>query len=339
MSLGPPGKGRRHPLAGVGRGSSRRTWLWSWTIKGRPLPGGPGPTALPEREGSSRGGSGAEPHRRAPAGRVSRLRLGRHSDTPASFLGHPAADSRHLQAVGPQGPVPPHPPPWAPESGHLLAGLQALLASRTATHGRSLAQPHAGSRLFARGALEPRLAVSCACKARALRGCGRGDFRPRLGSCCRAGIRRRLCHWSFGLFQAQCGALPTHRGRSVPSPHGGHAHQLRGPPGPRPSWPALHAERGRITGLRLCFILPAACLAPRLPLLSRAHAFPRPVLAGRAAGHPGSGPPTILSLGGQCLAAMDSQHLSWAVGNRAHFWNTSSPKAGPRLLLHGCTER
>lgn len=58
MSLGPPGEGRRHPLAGVGRGSYRRTRLWSWTIKGRPLPGALGP--VPCLNGRSLPGEGLE---------------------------------------------------------------------------------------------------------------------------------------------------------------------------------------------------------------------------------------------------------------------------------------
>lgn len=120
---------------------------------------------------------------------------------------------------------------------------------------------------------------------------------------------------------------------SIPSPRlpgGGHAHQLRGP-----SWPAPHRA-----ALSLCcgppysscgVTYPVCCQLGWLSFSPTQGLSPPqcPALAGRAGGHAGPGSPSILSPGVQCLVATGSLVLAQAVGNWTHFWNASSPRAGP----------
>ena len=107
--------------------------------------------------------------------------LGRNIDAPARLLGCLAADSLQLQVVDPEWafPAPPTPLPLrALVSGHLRAGFQMLLPGRTVTHHSSLVAVQPGELALIVGSVKPKLAVSCVCKTRALRGCGRGSFRP-----------------------------------------------------------------------------------------------------------------------------------------------------------------
>lgn len=100
------------------------------------------------------------------------------------------------------------------------------------------------------------------------------------------------------------------------------------PRGPVLSWVAPHRETkagGTSHSAMASFIpSPARWARPPSPTPSQ-----RPILAGRAGGHPGPRAPAILIPGVQHPEAADCQGPSQAVGNRARLWNASSPGAGP----------
>lgn len=178
-------------------------------------------------------------------------------------------------------------------------------------------------------------AVSCVCRARALRGCGRGSFRPWASWQLFPGknppppLPLVLLPLLSRVGSDACsqGAGPFH---PPGFPCGGHAHQLRGP-----SWPAPHRA-----ALSLCCGPPCSSCSVTYPVCcqlgwpsfspTQGLSPPQcPILAGRAGGHTGPGSPSILSPGVQCLVATGSLVLAKAVGNWTHFWNASSPRAGP----------
>ncbi|XP_045842242.1 protein transport protein SEC31-like [Meles meles] len=300
------------------------------TVKGRPLPGGPWPSALAEGEGSSGAEAGAEPRGWAPAGRVTGL--GRHGDgdAPGSLI---LCTCRWWALGGSSSP--PHPP----VSGQPPAGLRVPLPRSTATHRRSLAHP-AQQASSSRGSREAELAVSCVCKAGPPRGCGRGGFRP--PSLAAVAGQESTPASAIGPLASsgQSGErCPRTGGRSTPLPHGGHDHQLWGGPwGSGLFRPAPHGLSSHIARRRLSFILPAVARLGLLPSYPGLTLSLSPILAGKAGRHSSSGPPGIPSAGGRCQVTADGQRLSWAVGTRAPF-GAPGPWRQPLLPLHDCTSR
>lgn len=104
-----------------------------------------------------------------------------------------------------------HPPPHGTGKWASPSWTQDATASRTALCSSSPMAIQGPELALSEGSAEPPLAlvVSCICKVRALRGCGRGSFR--LGSCCWARIHPQVCHWSYSLFWAEWGVLPAPR--------------------------------------------------------------------------------------------------------------------------------
>lgn len=239
--------------------------------------------------------------------------------------------------MGPRGRLLPTPPPgeWA------APGRTQGAAPQEHSHAPPLARtprartPHAASQLFPRIS-GGRTGSFLRLQSRATQRMWEGRLpAPEFGGCCRARIHPSLCHWSFGVFRAEWGALPTHRGpvRSIaPS-------ALGGPWGSGLFRPAPHGLSSHIARRRLSFILPAVARLGLLPSYPGLTLSPSPILAGKAGRHSGSGPPGIPSAGGRCQVTADGQASVLGGGDQSTLRSTRSleaaPATSPRLHIQG----